>query len=158
MRRVLLTASAAALLLLAVPDARAEDDPVACDPPAAGVTVLKPNATFAGTIDAPFLIDDVTEKKFQLDLGLVKETSTASVDGGIEWSIAANDFDLNVSDSEGNLYSSEGFQPLDGPTEAIYAEMLHCTEITVQVLNYTAVGVPAPVDTISLTLTVGKVK
>ena len=162
MRRFLLPLTAAALLVTAVPAAAEhEGEPhpvyVECDAPAAGVTVVKP-ADFAGTVEAPLLKGDTTSQTFQLDLSPnATALNKASVSADIDWTLAANDWDLFVYDAGGGeLGASEGLQPLDAPAESAPAgKLLHCSEFSVEVLNFQAVGVPEAVDTINLRVTVG---
>lgn len=159
MHRHALTATAvAALAALSALPAGAESDPVACAAPGDGVTVVTVD-DYTGTIAAPLLADDVTEQRFQLDLSPATLQQRAPVSADLSWTIAANDFDLAVLDADGNeLGISEGFQPLDPATESVSAgKLAHCSEFTVRVINYQAVGVPAPVDTLDLSLTVGRV-
>ena len=157
MARALLATLAAVLVLAALP--AGANEPVACYPPAEGVTVVTPS-DYSGTIEAPLFFDDTVDQAFQLDLSPATALNKAATNVTLEWGVAANDFDLVLLDGEGNeVAATEGFQPIDPPVEsASFGKLLHCSEFTVRALNYTAVGVPEPVDTLTVTIGVGAVQ
>ena len=158
MRTRLAVPTAALVALAALPAGAQTAEPVPCDPPAAGVTVLTVDDR-TGTIEAPLLPGDVTEQRFLLDLSPATAIQRAPVSAELSWTLPANDFDLAILDANGGtLATSEGFQPLDPTVESASAgKLAHCTEFAIQAVNFNAAGVPAPVDTLNLVVTVGKV-
>ena len=157
MSRALLVAVALVSTTVVVPAGATEPD--ACAPPAEGVTVVTPD-DFSGTIAAPLMPEDRTQRTFQLDLSPAKLVNRATTSVTLEWTVAANDFNLWLLNEDGRqLASSEGFQPVDPAVEqATLAKLAHCSEFVVEIENHTAVGVPEQVVPLRLSIDVGAVQ
>ena len=165
MRRLMLV-PVLALIVLAPASANAQtpDDLVVCDAPPEGYTKVGPGASLTPEVASPQFEPSATftDLNYQLDLYPAKATNKASVSSSLSWQIAANDWDLFLLDQNGDeLGGSEGFQPLDPPSEFVGGpNILHCELFTIRVLNFQAVGGPAvdAVDPLALAVTTGNMK
>jgi hypothetical protein len=161
MRRLIL-APALALLVLAPSSVQAAaDDLLVCDPPPAGTTVVGPNASLTPAAASPAFSptsNTVTDLSFQLDLYPATATNKATINSTLNWQLAANDWDLIlINDGTGDEVLSDGFQPLDPPTENVGGTMLHCSLFTVRILNFNAVQADL-VDPLQLSVATGSMK
>ena len=147
MRKLLTAGAVAALTALSVIPASAQTDPVRLAPCDTANPVLAPGAPIAETVDGPTIFDGETTLTYTLDLSgqqvdaVEDMKSTARVNAQLDWLVVANDYDLGLNGSV-----TEGFQPVDAPTEFTTANnVAHCSTVTVSVINFTATGLD-PVD------------
>ncbi len=147
MRPFTTAATVAALSVLSVIPASAQDGPVRLQPCETSNTVLVPGTPVEQSVAGPTVFDGETTLTFTLDLSgqtvAADEDmkSTAKVNTLMSWTVLANDYDLGVNGTE-----TEGFQPIDPAEEFVpNTTVAHCGTITVSVINFTATGLD-PVD------------
>lgn len=169
MRRSLTLVPVLALLVLTPAAVQAADEIVACNAPAEGTTVLKPNETkdsepASPQLDAANLVDlgysdTYTDVKFQLDLYPAKATDKATVTSTLNWTLDVNDWDLHLVREDEDTIKSEmvQFGPIaDPPTETVQSKLLHCSLFTIRVYNYMAVAAD-DIDPLQLEVRAGSV-
>ena len=161
MRRLILVLPLSLLVMAPTAVRAADGDLVVCDAPPAGTTVLNPGTTTTIEVDSPATPDESVFLLFQLDLYPAKATNKASVNASLNWQIQVNDYDMYLTDPDGNELASENFQALgDPPTESAGGSFLHCSMFSIEVYNFLAAGGPQVdmVDPLQLTIATGAVK
>ena len=157
MRRFLFVMVMSSLMLATAPAVAETAEPVVCDDPPQGTTVVGPNHSSTITVPSPARVpaQGSTDRKFQLDLSPAGAENTATVSSRLSWEITTNDWDLFLfNPSRKQLAASQGYQPIAEPGEALSATLQHCSLFILSVFNYNAVPADA-VDPLRLTVTTG---
>ncbi len=159
MRRLMLFLVIAPIAVMTVPAAaQTVVEPVACEAPPAGTTVIGPSHSVMPKVAAPMPPERPppaaiaapgghTDVKYQLDLSPATAANVASVSAVLDWKIPINDWDLRLMDGAGAVISSSARRQRATPpapaTEWVWqTSMKHCSLFTVRVYNFLAIGSP----------------
>jgi hypothetical protein len=179
MRKIALAAAAALIVVAAPVTAEEEIIPTTpCEESAEATTIgldgfteaVEPSAVpsvgtdFDDVVGEPlppvgYHEESVTRFQYRFDVSgseTVPDATKANLSINLDWD-NDGDFDLYVYDAEGNNMA-EGqnvFNPVDGAGESVILSNLpHCTDLTIDVVNYLAPG--GPLTTMSLSGKVSK--
>lgn len=92
------------------------------------VTVPAPNAFLGSARETiTYRVDLATPERPATDV------TSASIEAHVDWTIAANDYDLVLGDT-----TTAGFQPIDAPHESAAIRVRHCDIVEIGVVDFLA--------------------